>query len=333
MCQYCSADGLPDDWHLVHLGRFAIGGAGLVMTEATAVSAVGRSTPVDTGIWNEEQERAWARVVDFVHAQGAAAGIQLGHAGRKASTTTPWEGATYVDSASGGWTAIGPSPVAFGSLPKPVELDQDGIAQVVEQFGKAAQRALRAGFDVVELHAAHGYLLHEFLSPLANQRADSHGGSLENRARLLLTVAEKVREIWPDGKPVFVRISGTDWVTGGWDLEQSVQLASWLAEIGIDLVDCSTGGMVHDAQIPVAPGYQVGFAEEIRRRTGIATAAVGLITDPQQADDIVRTGAADAVFMAKELLRQPNWPLLAADTLGVDLSWPDNFASAKPRRS
>ena len=330
MCQYSAVDGLPDDWHLVHLGARAVGGAGLVLTEAAAVSPEGRITPQDAGIWNDEQTAAWARIVDFVHAQGAVAGTQLAHAGRKASTYRPFDATSgTVPVAEGGWEAVAPSALAFGRYAVPAALDAEGITKVVTDFVAAAERAERAGFDVVELHAAHGYLLHSFLSPLSNERTDSYGGSFDNRVRLLLEVTDAVRAVWPQDKPLFVRISASDWVDGGWSVEDSVALAPLLAARGVDLVDCSSGGLDPAQQIVLGPGYQVHFAQAVRA-AGIATAAVGLLTEPKQVEDVLAAGQADAVFLARELLRDPHWPLRAATELGVDVTWPPQYERARP---
>lgn len=331
MCQYSAGpDGVPSDWHLVHLGSFAVGGAGLVLTEATAVLPEGRLSPADTGLWDDEQTQAWSRVVRFLHAQGASAGAQLVHAGRKASTSPPWEGTTPVPAVDGGWRAVGPSAVPFGRLPAPSALDEGGIADVVDAFRRSALRAMDAGFDVVEIHAAHGYLLHQFLSPLVNARTDAYGGDFAGRTRLLLKVTSAVRDVWPDDRPLFVRVSATDWVAGGWDVDQTVALSRLLAERGVDLVDCSSGGAVPGADIPVEPGYQVGFAARVRAEAGIATAAVGLLTTAVQAEQVVATGRADAVLLGRELLRQPRWPLLAAAELGVaDAPWPRQYEGAR----
>ena len=332
MCQYSAGpDGVPDDWHLVHLGSFAVGGAGLVLTEATAVLPEGRLSPADTGLWDDAQALGWSRVVRFLHAQGAAAGVQLVHAGRKASTTPPWAGTTPVPAHDGGWSTVAPSAVPFGRLPTPTALDQDGIDRVVEAFRAAALRARDVGFDVVELHAAHGYLLHQFLSPLVNQRTDGYGGDFAGRTRLLLEVTTAVRDVWPDDRPLLVRVSATDWVTGGWDVEQTVALSRLLGERGVDLVDCSSGGAVPGAEIPVEPAYQVGFASRVRAETGIATAAVGLLTTAAQAERVVASGQADAVLLGRALLREPRWPLLAAAELGVaDVAWPRQYEGARP---
>jgi 2,4-dienoyl-CoA reductase-like NADH-dependent reductase (Old Yellow Enzyme family) len=331
MCQYSAVDGVPDDWHLVHLGSFARGGAGLVITEATAVVPEGRISPADTGLWNDEQQRAWARIVDFLHARGAAAGIQLAHAGRKASAQAPWAGRGGVADEDGGWTPVGPSASPYPGLREPEPLDAPGIARVVSAFGDAAERALAAGFDLLELHAAHGYLLHEFLSPLSNERTDEYGGSFENRARLVLDVVREVRGRVPAGVPVVVRISATDWVEGGWDADDSVRLACLLAAEGVDLVDVSTGGNA-PAQIPVEPGYQVPFARRVREESGLPTGAVGLITEPKQAEEVVAGGSADVVLLARALLRDPHWPLRAAHELGVEIGdgidWPEQYLRA-----
>jgi 2,4-dienoyl-CoA reductase-like NADH-dependent reductase (Old Yellow Enzyme family) len=331
MCQYSAVDGVPNDWHLVHLGSFARGGAGLVLTEATAVSPEGRISPADTGIWNDEQSDAWSRIVDFVHGQGATAGMQLAHAGRKASTLPPFEGRGYVPVQEGGWETVGPSAVAFPGLPAPRELSVPEIDQVVEDFAQAARRALAAGFDVLEIHAAHGYLLHEFLSPLSNQRSDEYGGSFENRARLLLRVVEAVRSVVPASTPVLARISATDWVEDGWSADDSVMLGRLLREAGVDLLDVSSGGNAL-ADIPVGPGYQVSFARRIRQEAGIPTGAVGLVTEPKQAEEILAEGTADVVLLARALLRDPHWALRAAHELGVPVGkgvdWPKQYLRA-----
>ena len=331
MCQYSAVDGVPNDWHLVHLGSFARGGAGLVLTEATAVSPEGRISPVDTGIWNDEQRDAWSRIVDFVHGQGATAGMQLAHAGRKASTRPPFEGRGPVPVEEGGWETVGPSAVAFPGLVEPRELTVAEIDQVVEDFARAARRALEAGFDLLEIHAAHGYLMHQFLSPLSNQRQDEYGGSFDNRARLVLRVVEAVRSVVPDSMPLLVRLSATDWVEDGWTADDSVALARLLREAGVDLVDVSSGGNA-PADIPVGPGYQVTFARRIREEAGIPTGAVGLITEPKQAEDIVADGAADVVLLARAMLRDPHWALRAAHELGVPvgdgIDWPKQYLRA-----
>jgi 2,4-dienoyl-CoA reductase-like NADH-dependent reductase (Old Yellow Enzyme family) len=332
MCEYSSVDGFANDWHLVHLGSRAVGGAGLVITEATAVSPEGRISPSDLGIWSDDHVDGLARIVRFVNGQKAAAGIQLAHAGRKASTTPPFEGSVAVPAEAGGWTPQAPTDRRFSDVyPVPRPLDLAGIEAVVQGFADAARRALRAGFQVIEIHAAHGYLIHEFLSPLINTRDDAYGGSFDGRARLCLEVVGAVRAVWPDDRPLFVRISATDWKDGGWDPDQSVELAKRLRALGVDLVDCSSGGAVADARIPLAPGYQVPFAARIRREAGIATGAVGLITEPEHADAIVRDGQADLVFLARELLRDPYWPLHAAQKLGHAVPWPVQYLRAAPR--
>jgi 2,4-dienoyl-CoA reductase-like NADH-dependent reductase (Old Yellow Enzyme family) len=330
MCEYSSVDGFANDWHVVHLGSRAVGGAGLVLTEATAVTADGRISPHDLGIYRDEHVETLSRIARFIIAQGGVPGTQLSHAGRKASTDAPWRGGRPLSPAEGGWTPVwAPSPIPFGDRsPVPVALDHAGIDHVVTAFRDASARALVAGFQVIELHAAHGYLLHEFLSPLSNHRIDEYGGSFDNRIRLLLRVTEAVRGVWPARLPLLVRLSGTDWMPGGWDVEQSVELARRLAPLGVDLIDCSSGGIVPGAKISVGPGYQVHLAERIRREGAIASAAVGLITDPAQADTIVRTGEADMVFLARELLRDPYWPLHAAKRLGVPVAWPVQYQRA-----
>lgn len=332
MCQYSSEDGMPTDWHLVHLGSRAVGGAGLVMVEATAVSPEGRISPDDSGIWSDAHAEAFKRITRFIRQQGAAPAIQLAHAGRKASTDVPWHGDGPLGPADRGWQPVGPSPLPFApNYPVPKELTADEIEQVVGQFIAAARRSIAAGFEAVEIHAAHGYLLHEFLSPLCNHRTDEYGGTLENRMRLLLRVAGEVREVWPGNLPVFVRISATDWAEGGWDLPQSIELSHRLREIGIDLIDCSSGGLVPGAKVPVSPNYQVPFAEAIRNQVGIATGAVGMIVEPRQAEQIVAQGQADVVLLARGMLRDPYWALHAAQALGQDIDWPPQYERAKVR--
>ena len=330
MCQYSCTDGLPNAWHLVHLGSRAVGGAGLVLTEAAAVSPEGRITPQDAGLWNDEQTQAWKPVVDFVRAQGAVAGVQLAHAGFKASTHRPWDpqhGA--VPASEGGWPVVGPTAEPFSSsYPVPRELDEVGISRVVDDFAAAATRALEAGFQVVEVHAAHGYLLHEFLSPLSNTRTDAWGGSRENRMRLTLEVTRAVREAVGEEVAVLVRISATDWTEGGWDADDSVALAAELKAAGADLVDCSTGGVVPRAEIPVGPGYQVPFAEVVRTRTGLPTGAVGMITEAAQAEAVLQEGRADLVLLARELLRDPYWPNRAIAQLSGQAPWPAQYERA-----
>ncbi len=330
MCQYSAIDGLPQAWHLVHLGSRAVGGAGLVMAEATAVSAQGRISPRDTGIWNQEQCDAWIPIVRFIREQGAVPGIQLAHAGRKASTDVPWLGGHPLSLDAGGWRAIAPSALPFAEgYPIPEPLDASGIAHLEDAFVGATRNAWKVGFEVLELHFAHGYLLHEFLSPLSNHRQDQYGESREGRMRLPLRIVEAVRNVWPDDCPLFVRLSVTDWIPGGWDLESSIVFTRALGARGVDLVDCSSGGILPSASIPVGPGYQTRFAEVIRRETGMHTGAVGLITDAIQAEHIIRTGQADAVFLARAELRQPYWPLEAAGRLGATCVWPPPYARAR----
>ena len=330
MCQYSALDGMPGDWHLVHLGARAVGGAGVVLTEATAISPEGRISPQDTGIWTDEQASAWARVVAFVQAQGALAGVQLAHAGRKASTRRPWDGRGVVPLEEGGWIPVGPSDLAFPGLADPTALDEAGIAEVRADFVAATRHALAAGFDLIELHAAHGYLLHEFLSPLSNTRTDGYGGDLAGRMRLVLEVVEDVRAAWPQDRPLLLRISASDWFEGGWTPEDSVVLAKEAAARGVDLIDCSSGGNAL-ADIPVGPGYQVPFAAAVRSGAGVPTGAVGLITDAQQAEQILTDGYADVVLLARELLRDPHWPLRAATELGAAVAWPAQYDRARPR--
>jgi 2,4-dienoyl-CoA reductase-like NADH-dependent reductase (Old Yellow Enzyme family) len=335
MCQYIAKEGLADDWHLVHLGSRAAGGVALVMVEATAVSRDGRITPGDLGIWSEEHVEPLARIARFVESQGAVAGIQLAHAGRKASCDLPWKGGAGLTTPEvGGWPVVGPSAIAFDEgNPVPKALDEAGIEEIVAAFEAATKRALAAGFKLIEIHAAHGYLLHEFLSPLSNQRTDIYGGSLENRMRLTLRVAKVVRKLTPAELPVFVRISATDWADGGWDADQSVVLAGRLKELGIDLIDVSSGGLVPRARIPVGQGYQVPFAKKIRDEAGIMTGAVGLITEAKQANEIVTGGDADLVFIARELLREPYWALKAQHELGEQAAWPISYGYAVKRRA
>ncbi|NNA02189.1 NADH:flavin oxidoreductase/NADH oxidase [Pseudomonas lundensis] len=334
MCQYSSVDGLANDWHLVHLGSRAVGGAGLIFTEATAVTADGRITAQDLGLWNDQQIEPLQRITRFIRAQGAVAGIQLAHAGRKASTWRPWlgkQGSVRVE--EGGWVPVGPSPIAFDPRHTvPTQLDERQIQDVIQAFADAAKRALEAGFSVVEVHAAHGYLLHQFLSPLSNQRRDQYGGSFENRIRLVLQVTEAVREVWPQELPLFVRVSATDWVEDGWNPDETVELARRLKALGVDLIDVSSGGTSANAEIPVGPGYQTRFAESIRKASGIATGTVGMITEPAQAEHILRTGQADLILLARELLRDPYWPLHADDDLGgKQATWPAQYQRATHR--
>jgi len=329
MCQYSADEGVPNDWHFVHLGSRAVGGAGLILTEATAVCPQGRISPQDTGLWNEAQGAAWRRIVDFVHAQGAAIGVQLAHAGRKASTDQPWRGGKPLAADAGGWPPEAPSALPFApDHPTPHALSVEEIGRLVAQFRDAARRADAAGFDTVEIHAAHGYLLHEFLSPLSNARTDAYGGSLANRARLLREVVAAVRAVWPAPRPLLVRVSATDWAPGGWDIDECVSLARWLREDGVDLIDVSSGGLVPHARVPAAPNYQVPFAARIRHEAGIATGAVGLITEPAQAQAIVDRGEADLVLMAREFLRDPYFPRRAAQALGATIVAPPQYLRA-----
>jgi 2,4-dienoyl-CoA reductase-like NADH-dependent reductase (Old Yellow Enzyme family) len=330
MCQYSSTDGYANDWHFVHLGSRATGGAGLVLTEATAVLPEGRISPQDLGIWMDDHIEPLARVARFIHEQGSVAGMQLAHAGRKASTYAPWAGHGMIPENKGGWNnVVAPSALAFtDDYPMPRALSIDGIQNIVSAFAAAARRACEAGFRVIEIHAAHGYLIHEFLSPLSNQRTDAYGGLFANRTRILREIVAAVRGSWPERAPLFVRISATDWIDGGWDIEQSVELARQLKELGADLIDCSSGGNAPGAEIPVGPGYQTPFAEQIRREGNILTGAVGMITSPIQAEHILATGQADAVIIARELLRDPYWPLRAARELGQPTSWPVQYLKA-----
>ena len=329
MCQYSAQDGRANDWHLVHLGSRAVGGVGLVIFEATAVAPEGRISPADLGLWEDGQIEPLARIVRLVESHGAASCLQLAHAGRKASTRVPWEGEGEVPEGQGGWrNVVAPSPVRFSdTYPAPTALDEAGIRGVVDAFAASARRARQAGFRALELHAAHGYLLHQFLSPLSNLRKDRYGGDFEHRIRLTVEVARAVREEWPKQLPVFIRISATDWAAGGWDLRQSVELARALKGT-VDLVDVSSGGLVPNAAISVGPGYQATFAEQIRREAGIPTAAVGMITSPAQADHIIRSGQADLVLLARELLRDPYWTLRAARELRQEGPWPKQYLRA-----
>jgi 2,4-dienoyl-CoA reductase-like NADH-dependent reductase (Old Yellow Enzyme family) len=335
MCQYCATEGFANDWHLVHLGSRAAGGAALVMVEATAVTRDGRITPGDMGIWDDRHVEPLARIATFVHSQGAVAGIQLAHAGRKASCDVPWKGGARLKTPDvGGWPVVAPSPVAFNEGdPLPHPLDSAGIDATVAAFEAAARRALAAGFKVIEIHSAHGYLLHEFLSPLSNRRQDEYGGSLENRMRLPLRVASNLRRLMPAELSLFVRISATDWTDGGWDIDQSVALAMRLRDLGVDLIDVSSGGIVPRANIPVAKGYQIPFARRIRSEALIKTGAVGLITEVKQADAIITEGDADLVFLAREYLREPYWALKAQHELGAEPNWPTQYGYAVRRRA
>ncbi len=330
MCQYSSPDGKPNNWHFVHYGSRAVGGAGLVITEAMAITPDGRISPDDLGIWSSEHAESYIPLVDFIKAHGSTAGIQLAHAGRKAATEAPWLGGKPLDLDNRGWRPLGPSPIPFATGHQtPREATVEDLDKITRQFAEATRHSLTAGFQVVELHAAHGYLLHQFLSPLSNQRKDEFGGSLENRMRFPLQVAKAVRKTWPENLPMFVRISATDWVEGGWDVEQSIEFCRQLKDLGVDLIDCSSGGLVADAVIPVKPGFQVPFATEIKNKLNIATGAVGLITDPAQAEKIVATEQADAVLLGRKLLGDPYWPLHAAQTLGASQLWPVQYERAR----
>ncbi|PTQ79259.1 2,4-dienoyl-CoA reductase-like NADH-dependent reductase (Old Yellow Enzyme family) [Nitrosospira multiformis] len=335
MCMYSAEDGFANDFHLVHLGSRAIGGTGLVVVEATAVTAAGRISPGDMGIWKDEHIEPLARIARFVEMQGAIPCIQLAHAGRKASCDAPWNGGNSLKTpAEGGWPVIGPSSLPFyADDPVPTSMSETDIEECIEAWGAAARRALKAGFKVIELHAAHGYLMHEFLSPLSNRRTDNYGGSLANRTRLLLAAASHLRDIIPSELPLFVRISATDWVDGGWDIEQSIILCRELKLLGVDLIDVSSGGVIPDARIPVARGYQVQFAKRIRDEAQIHTGGVGLITDPQYADEIITSGQADLVFIGRELLREPYWALKAQHALAIEPEWPVQYGYAVKRRA
>ena len=331
MCQYSCVDGYANDWHFVHLGARSVGGAALVFTEAAAVSPEGRISPEDLGVWSEKHFEALERITRFIDAQGAVAGVQLAHAGRKASVYRPWSGQGAVPEKLGGWTPVGPSALSFGAgYATPEELSVERVQTLQRAFAAAAVRAYAAGFRVIEIHAAHGYLLHQFLSPLSNRRADAYGGSFDNRIRFLCECVTGVRAALADRCPLFVRISTTDWTDGGWDLDQSVELARRLKNLGVDVIDCSSGGNVAKAEIPVGPGYHVPFAERIRREAEIATAAVGMITAAAQADQIIRNGQADLVLLARELPREPYWPLHAARELGQPMSWPAQYLRVAP---
>ena len=332
MCQYSCEDGYANDWHFAHLSSRAVGGAAVVFTEAAAVTPEGRISPQDLGVWSDKHFEPLERIARFVKAQGAVAGVQLAHAGRKASTRRPWSGQGSIPDSEGGWRTVGPSPLSFGKgYATPEELSLDRILAVQQAFATAAKRAYAAGFSVIEVHAAHGYLAQEFLSPLSNARADAYGGSFDNRTRFLRECVTAIRSALPDRCPLFVRISATDWTDGGWDIEQSIELARRLKTLGVDAIDCSSGGNVENAVIPVGPGYQVPFAERIRREAGVATAAIGMITAPAQADQIIRNGEADMVLLAREMLRDPYWPLRAARELGQVASWPAQYLRAAPR--
>ena len=333
MCQYSATDGVVGAWHLVHLGSFATGGSGLVMAEASAVNAEGRISIACPGLYTDEQVAAWRTITNFIHSQSTVAGIQLAHAGRKATTMRPWDNHLIATADEGGWQSVAPSAIAFDGYPVPRELSVPEIDALVWDFASAAKRAVTAGFDVLEIHAAHGYLLHEFLSPLSNQREDEYGGSLENRSRFLMRVAHAVRSSIGEEMPLFVRISASDYTPGGWDIDESVSLASQLRESGVDLIDVSSGGNVAHAQIPIGPGYQVPFAREIRENAAIPTAAVGLINDASQAEQILSEGSADAVFLARAYLRNPRWAMSAAEELGEVIDWPVQFDRARTLRT
>ena len=336
MCEYSSEHGFANDWHIVHLGSRAVGGAGLVLTEAIAVTPEGRISPQDLGIWKDEHLAQLERIARFVQSQGAQFGTQLAHAGRKGSTKRPWDGHGAVAPADGGWTPLGPSDAPFDpTYPAPQALDEDGIARIVAAFADGAQRTLALGGTVIEIHAAHGYLVHEFLSPLVNARTDRWGGSFENRTRLAREIARAVRGVWPERLPLFMRVSATDWAEGGWDIEETVELAKLLRDDGVDLIDASSGGAVpvRPGAIPVGPLYQTPFASRIRREAGIATGAVGMITEPADAEAIVAEQRADLVIMARELLRDPYWPLFAARALGADVAWPPQYQRATGERA
>ncbi len=329
MCQYSSEDGFATDWHLTHLGARAVGGAGLVIAEASAVQAHGRISPHDLGIWQDEHIAKLRSITEFIASQGAVPGIQLAHAGRKANTARPWEGGQPLPNPQNAWQIVAPSAIPFkAGHPTPHELTLIEIDGIKQAFRAATQRAVQAGFKLIEIHAAHGYLLHNFYSPLANQRRDAYGGSFDNRIRLLLEVVNEVRQVLPDDLPLSVRVSSTDWVEGGWIVEDTVDLAKRLKQAGVDLVDCSSGGNVATATVPIAPGYQVGFAQAVRQDAGISTAAVGLITQAEQAEQIIASEEADLVLLARELLRDPYWPLHAAQTLQQDITLPPQYVRA-----
>ncbi len=329
MCQYCAVDGVVGEWHQIHLGSLATGGAGLIIAEATGVVAEGRISTGCPGLYNDAQVAAWAPIVAFAHRMGSKMGIQLAHAGRKGGTNVPGVTPFIPTPEQGGWQAVAPSAMAFEGYPEPRALTIPEIQVLVKEFGVAAARALKAGFDLVEIHAAHGYLLHEFYSPLSNLRTDEYGGDFAGRTRFLKEVVQEVRTTIGENVPLFVRISASDWTEGGWTIEESVQLASELTELGVDLVDASSGGNVHNAKIAVGPGYQVAFAEAIKHGSTVKTSAVGMITDPVQANTIIESGQADAVMLAREMLRNPRWPLHAAHVLGVDIEWPTQIARGK----
>ena len=330
MCQYSSLNGMPTEWHLVHLGSRAVGGAALVMQEATAVSPEGRISPDDAGIWSEEHSEAYKRITSFIKSQNSVPGIQLAHAGRKASTYSPWKGNGEVNPEEGGWQTYSPSAIPFAKdYPHPKEMSKEDIEKVINDFRIAADRSLKAGFQVIELHMAHGYLVHEFLSTLSNQRKDNYGGSFENRCRFAIEIVKAVRNTIPSDFPLFARISSSDWVENGWDIEQSIKLAVKLKDEGVDLIDCSSGGNVKEAVIPTGPGYQIPFSVRIKKEVNILTGGVGMITSPQQADQIIRTEEADIVLLAREMLRDPYWSLHAAKSLNAEIDWPKQYLRAK----
>ena len=332
MCQYSAIDGIASDWHFVHYGSRAVGGAGLMIIEATAVVPEGRISPGDLGLWDDRHSEPLARIVRFAAQQGCVPAIQLAHAGRKASVGLGWQAQRTLTAEEGGWTTVAPSPIAFGDgYAAPQELDATAIRRLVEAFAAAARRALAAGFQVVEIHAAHGYLLHQFLSPLSNRRTDAYGGSFDNRSRLVREVVTAVRAEWPESLPLLIRLSATDWVDGGWNADETVLLCRQLRELGVDLVDVSTAGLVPTAVIPAGPGFQTEFAERIRKEAGVPTAAVGLITSPAQADHIIRSGQADMVLLGREILRNPYWPMVAAKDLGQPAAWPKQYLRAAPQ--
>jgi len=331
MCEYSSVDGFANEWHLVHLGSRAVGGAGLIITEATAVSPEGRISPDDLGIWKNAHLDKLKSIVSFIHKHGSVAGIQLAHAGRKASFTAPWKGAEQLKPGNGGWQTVAPSALPFNEGNTiPEALNAAGILKVIEDFRAAAQRAVSAGFKVIEIHAAHGYLIHQFLSPYSNQRTDEYGGSFENRIKLLLEIIEAIQSVWPPQLPLFVRISATDWYDGGWNEQDSIRLAAILKDKGVDLIDCSSGGNIPGVKIPLKPGYQVHLSALLKKETGMLTGAVGLITGAEQAENILEKGEADLIIMAREMLRDPYFPLHAALELGADIQWPNQYLRAKP---
>jgi len=330
MCQYSAKDGFANDWHLVHLGSRAVGGAGLIIQEATAVSPEGRITPADLGIWKDEQIEKLQQITSFIHQRGAIAGIQLAHAGRKASCARPWDGGKQLKESEGSWQTMAPSAVPFHQEdPLPHALTVGEIQKVIADFKSATQRALHAGYKLIEIHAAHGYLIHQFFSPLSNQRTDNYGGSFENRIRILIEIIQEVKTVWPEHFPLFARISATDWVEGGWDINESVKLSSILKAEGVDLIDCSSGGLVPHAKIPFVPGYQVGFAERIKKETGILTGAVGLITEVKQAEEILENGQADLILIARASLRDPYFALHAGKVMEDEVDWPLQYQRAK----